>query len=105
MPETPPDLLFPMRPTIPLSVDAQSKITLMKQIHELVKSILSLHKDELTIRPTVRQIRDVPRFNVGDRVSVITKLLFIKGQPNKKLMDKQLGPFEMLRKYANIATV
>lgn len=98
VPETPPDLLFPMRPTIPLSTDAQTKIQQMKDIHELVKSILAVHKDELTVRPTVRQQRDAPQFHVGDKVTVITKLLFIKGQPNKKLKDKQIGPFEIIEK-------
>ena len=98
VPETPPDLLFPMRPTIPLSVDAQMKIKQMRDVHTLVRSILAVHKKELTVRPRIRQLRDAPQFHVGDNVSVVTNLLFIKGQANKKLMDKQIGPFEIVEK-------
>mmetsp|Transcript_32607 Transcript_32607/g.82239 ORF Transcript_32607/g.82239 Transcript_32607/m.82239 type:complete len:736 (-) Transcript_32607:576-2783(-) len=97
-PETPPDVLFGMRPTIAFSRDAQQRIQDMKEIHELVRSVLAVHKDELTVRPSVRQQRNPPIFNVGDRVSVDTRLLKVKGQPCKKLMDKQLGPFSIVEK-------
>jgi hypothetical protein len=34
-----------------------------------------------------------PHFAKGDKVSVVTTNLFLRGQPNRKLGDRQLGPF------------
>jgi hypothetical protein len=34
-----------------------------------------------------------PHFARGDKVSVVTSNLFLRGQPNRKLRDRQLGPF------------
>jgi hypothetical protein len=36
-----------------------------------------------------------PNFVIGDKVSVVTSSLFLRGQPNKKLRDRQLGPFTL----------
>jgi hypothetical protein len=36
-----------------------------------------------------------PHFTRGDKVSVITANLFLRGQPNRNLRDKQLGPFSV----------
>jgi hypothetical protein len=35
-----------------------------------------------------------PQF-VRDKVSIVTTNLFLRGQPNKKLRDRQLGPFAL----------
>ena len=36
-----------------------------------------------------------PHFAKGDKVSVVTANLFLRGQPNRKLRDRQLGPFSV----------
>jgi hypothetical protein len=36
-----------------------------------------------------------PHFAKGDKVSVVTTNLFLRGQPNRKLIGKQLGPFTL----------
>jgi hypothetical protein len=49
-PEEPPDLLFSMRPSIPVSQDATERLRLLQEIHTLVRSVLQLHKDEMQAR-------------------------------------------------------
>jgi hypothetical protein len=44
-----------------------------------------------------------PHFVKGDKVSVVTANLFLRGQPNRKLRGRQLGPFsveEQIGKYS-----
>jgi hypothetical protein len=36
-----------------------------------------------------------PHFAKGDKVSVVTTNLFLRGQPNRKLRERQLGPFSV----------
>jgi hypothetical protein len=36
-----------------------------------------------------------PHFAKGDKVSVVTANLFLRGQPNRKLRDRQLGHFSV----------
>jgi hypothetical protein len=46
-----------------------------------------------------------PHFAKGDKVSVVTANLFLRGQPNRKLRDMELGPFtveEQIGKYSYI---
>jgi hypothetical protein len=45
--EQPRDLLFNMRPSIPVSQDATKRLRLLHEIHTLVRSVLQLHKDEM----------------------------------------------------------
>jgi hypothetical protein len=52
--------------------------------------VLQLHKDEMQART---EPSTTPHFVKGDKVSVVTSNLFLRGQPNKKLRDRQLGPF------------
>jgi hypothetical protein len=56
----------------------------------MIRSVLQLHKDEMQARtePSI-----APHFVKGDKVSVVTTNLFLRGQPNMKLRDRQLGPF------------
>jgi transposase InsO family protein len=95
-PEDPPNMLFSMRPSIPISQDASERLSLLHEVHTLVCSVLQLHKDEMQASsepPTA------PHFVRGDKVSVVTTNLhlsyqfFLREQPNKKLRDRQLGPF------------
>jgi hypothetical protein len=53
--------------------------------------VLQLHKDEIQARtePSI-----APHF-VGDKVSVVTTNLFLRGQQNQNLRDRQLGPFTL----------
>jgi putative transposase len=89
-PEEPPDLLFSMRPSIPISQDATERLRLLQDVHTLVRSVLQLHKDEMQARTGPST---TPHFAKGDKVSVVTANLFLRGQPNRKLRERQLGPF------------
>jgi hypothetical protein len=63
---------------------------LLHEVHARLRSVLQLHKDE-------RQARSDPstasHFVRGDKVTVVTKDLFLRCQPYLKLRDRQLGPF------------
>jgi hypothetical protein len=89
-PEEPPDMLFSMRPSIPVSQDATERLRLLHEVHTRVRSVIQLHKDEMQART---EPSTAPHFARGDKVSVVTVDLFLRGQPNRKLRDKQLGPF------------
>jgi hypothetical protein len=54
--------------------------------------VLQLHKDEMQARI---ELSTAPYFAKGDKVSVVTANLFLRGQPNRKLRDRQLGPFSV----------
>jgi hypothetical protein len=84
-----PDLLFCMRPSIPVSQDARERLRLLHEVHTLVRSVLQLHKDEMQART---KPSTAPHFARGDKVSVVKTNSFLRGQPNMKLRDKQLGP-------------
>jgi hypothetical protein len=45
--EEPPNLLFNMRPSIPVSLDALEQLRLLHEVHALVSSV---HKDEMQTR-------------------------------------------------------
>jgi hypothetical protein len=89
-PEEPPNLLFRMRPSIPVSQDATERLRLLHEVHTLVRSVSQLHKDEMQART---EPSTAPYFVRGDKVSVLTTNLFVLRQPNMKLIDRQLGPF------------
>jgi hypothetical protein len=88
--EEPPDLLFSMRQSIPVSQDATERLRLLQEVHTLVRSVLQLHKDEMQART---EPSTTPHVSKGDKVSFVTANLFLRGQPNRKLRDRQLGPF------------
>jgi 8-oxo-dGTP pyrophosphatase MutT (NUDIX family) len=54
--------------------------------------MLQLHKDEMQART---EPSTAPHFVRGDKVSVVTTNLFLRGQTNRKLNDRQLGPFSV----------
>jgi hypothetical protein len=56
----------------------------------MVRSVLRVHKDEKQAR---REPSTPPHFVRGDKVSIVTTSLFLRGQPNMKLRERQLGPF------------
>jgi hypothetical protein len=90
--EEPPHLLFSMRPSIPVSQDASERLRLLHEVHIMVRYVSLLHKDEMQAR---LEPSTAPHFIRGDKVSLVTMNLFLRGQPNTKLRDRQLGPFTM----------
>jgi hypothetical protein len=76
--EEPPDMLFSMRPSIPVSQDATERLRLLKEIHILVRYVLQIHKDELQARTKLSTTPYVVR---GDKVSVVTSSLFFANIP------------------------
>jgi hypothetical protein len=58
----------------------------------MVRYVLHLRKDEMQARtePSL-----APHFVRGDKVSIVTTNLFLCGQPNGKLRDRQLGPLKL----------
>jgi hypothetical protein len=44
------DMLFSMRPSIPVSQDAIERLQLLQEVHTMVRSVLHLHKDEMQTR-------------------------------------------------------
>jgi hypothetical protein len=52
--------------------------------------VLQLLKDEMQART---EPSTTPHFVRGDKVTIATKKLFLRGQPNMKLRDRRLGPF------------
>jgi hypothetical protein len=100
--QEPPYLLFRMRPSIPISQDASERLRLIQEIRALVHSVSQLHKDEMQART---EPSTAPHFVRGDKVTIVSKNPFLRGQPNTKLRDRQLGPFtleEHIRKHSCI---
>jgi hypothetical protein len=58
----------------------------------MARFVLQLHKDEMQAR--TEQLAS-PHFVNGDKVSIVTTNLFLRGQPDRKLRDKLLGPFSV----------
>jgi hypothetical protein len=52
--------------------------------------VLQVHGDEMHAHS---EPSTAPHFVQGDKVTVITKNIFLRRQPNGKLRDRQLGPF------------
>jgi hypothetical protein len=46
-PQEPLDMLFSMRPSIPVSQDALERLGLLQEVHTLVRSVLQLQEDEM----------------------------------------------------------
>jgi hypothetical protein len=68
----------------------------------MVCSVLQLHKDKMQARS---EPSTAPHFVRGVKGSIFTTYLFIRGQPKRKLRDRQLGAFtveEKIRKHSYI---
>jgi hypothetical protein len=48
--------------------------------------------------------RRQPALRRGDKVTVVTKNLFMRGQLNRKLRDRQLGPLQSRRELGQTIT-
>jgi hypothetical protein len=88
--EEPPSLLLPMRASILVSTNAHNRLQHLREIHELVMSVLRVHKDGMQARSWSST---TPHFEPCDNVSLITKGVSLCG-----LKDRQLGLFDMLEK-------
>jgi endonuclease YncB( thermonuclease family) len=67
----------------------------------MVRTVLQVHKDEVQARPKPSTTPHVIR---GDKVTIATENLFMRGQPNQKPRYRQLGPFtieEQIGKYSS----
>jgi hypothetical protein len=82
--------MFSMRPSIPVSQDALERLGLLQEVHAPVRSVLQLHKDEMQARS---KPSTAPHFARGDKVTIVTHNIVLRGQPNMKLRDRELGPF------------
>jgi hypothetical protein len=74
--EEPVDMLFNMRPSIPVSQDASERLRLLREAHAMVRSLLQLHKDEMQARS---EPSTIPHFVRGDKVTIVTNNLFLRG--------------------------
>jgi hypothetical protein len=90
--EESPNLLLSMRPLISVSQDASERLRLLHEAHALVRPVLQLNRDEIQAR---LEPSTAPHFVQGDKMTVVTKYLFLRGQPNRKLCDRELGPFTL----------
>jgi hypothetical protein len=66
----------------------RERIRLLQEVHALVRSVLQLHHDEMQGRS---RSLTAPQFTRGDKVTIVTKNLFLRWQPKRKLRDRQLG--------------
>jgi hypothetical protein len=63
---------------------------LLQHVDALVRSMLQLHKDYMQARS---RPSTAPHFVRRQKVTLATKNLFVLGQPNGKLRDRQRGSF------------
>jgi hypothetical protein len=84
-PEESPDLLFSMRPSIPISQDASQRLRLLHEVDALIRSVFQLHKEEMQSRS---EPLTAPQFVRGDKVTIITNNLLLRWQSNMKLRDR-----------------
>jgi hypothetical protein len=91
-PNEPPYVLFSLRPSTPVSQDATERLQLFYDVHIMVRFVLQLHKNEMQVHARTDP-STTPHFVRGDKVSVVTANLFLRGHPKWKLRDIQLRPF------------
>jgi hypothetical protein len=63
--EEPLDMLFSMRPSIPISQDASEQLKLLHEVHTMVRYVLHLRKDEMDERS---KPSTAPHFVIGDKL-------------------------------------
>jgi hypothetical protein len=90
--EEPPNFLFNMRPSIPVSQNARERLNLLHEMCAVVHTVLLLHKDKMQARSKPSTALHFAR---ECKVTFVTKNLFLCGQLNRKLRDRQLGPFSV----------
>ena len=96
-PLTPLDAVLPYTP-FALSADAEKRVKLLKDTQAYASELLRLAKDRMA-----HSDREPVEFAPGDFVYLNTKGLRIQQQSNKKLRDRQLGPFRVSHKIGNRA--
>jgi hypothetical protein len=92
--EEPPYMLFNMRPSTLVLQDALVRLRFLYKmqalVHALVRTVLQLHKDAMQAR---LEPSTAPHFVRGDKVTIVTKNLLLRGQPKQNIRDRHLGPF------------
>jgi hypothetical protein len=73
--EEPHDLLFNMRPSIPVSQDASEQVRVLHEVRALIRSVLQQHKDEMQARS---EPSTTLHFVRGDKVTSFTKNLLLR---------------------------
>jgi hypothetical protein len=94
--------MFNMRPSIPVSQDATKRLKMYHEIHALVCTVLHMHKDEMQARS---KPSTVPHFVRGDKVSVVTRNLCMRGQPNRNCVIDICDLGADLETYLRITTI
>jgi hypothetical protein len=84
------DMMFSMRPSIPVSQDASQRLKLLQVLHAMVRTVYQVHTDKMQARSKPSTALHFVR---GDKVSIVSKNIFLQRHPNRKLHDRQLGPF------------
>jgi hypothetical protein len=81
--------VFIMRPSIPVSQYASNKrFKMLKEVDALGRSMLRLQKNKI-------HAHSEPHFVRGDKMTIVTKSIFLRGHPNMNLHDRQLGPLSI----------
>jgi hypothetical protein len=85
--------LFIMRPSTPVLQDTSERLKVLHKIHALVCTMLQLNKDVMQTRLEPSTTPPLRSRRVGDKVLIVTRNLFLHEQPNRKLRDRELGPY------------
>jgi nitrate reductase cytochrome c-type subunit len=78
-------MLLNMRTSIPVSQDASARLKILQELHTLGRSVLHMHKDEMQ---SPSEPPTAPHSVRGEKVTIVTKNLFIRRHPNRKLRDR-----------------
>ena len=81
-----------------MSADVEKHVEFLRDTHAYAKELLQLAKDRMA-----HSDRELVVFEPGDLVYLITKGLRIQQQSNRKLCDRQLGPFRVSKRVGNRA--
>ena len=81
-------------PLIGATAEAADRLTMIKDIRDVVNQLIKLSKERMAARST----RTAPLFQPDDYVYLSTKGLNIRSQKCKHLRDQRLGPFKVICK-------
>jgi hypothetical protein len=72
---------------------ARERLQLQREVYELCTYVLRLHMDYMQARS---QPSIAPIFRQSDKLSIVSKRLFLRGQQNRKLKDRYLLVLEKI---------
>ena len=73
----------------------KGKVERIKKVHEEVETALKKTQEEMK-RYADRERKETEKWKKGDRVLLSTKDLVFKERPTKKLMERYVGPYEIV---------